>query len=429
MNLLTLRRPRSLAFEWHEIRVACLFVIAIALAFALGLQVAARWMPELQQHEFFGGDFPTFYRAGLVLQSHPPAALYDDALNTQLHLALRPADGALRLPYVYPPFVAYLFIPFSHFSYPTALLLWLIVSGALAALAVRLLMRHDSFDTRTRTIGTFLALSFEPLIYETWLGGQLSVFALVSIALAVHCEDKDRRFLSGLALSLCIYKPTLLVLIAPMLLLTRRWQTLAGLATGAAAILGASLAAIGPEPFSNFLHAAQLHSQRALANPGFFKLVKFVDLNLFSTVAAGSYSLWLRLAFAPLVIYVLWRLASYWWTCPPRNRIASWSSWALAIAWTLLLNIYVPVYDTAILIVACALAARVVADSDDGQVAESFAFFLTLLYLAPWVSQALADALHIQFLTLVLLAFGFYLLALVRCNEKSPDAIRARALM
>src|SRR5437763_12599852 len=97
-----------------------------------------------------------------------------------------------------------------------------------------------SLPSADRSLILLLALAFEPFIMECWLGGQLSAFGFFCVALALRLDLAGRPFRSGLVLGLCFYKPTLLVLLLPMLVVGRRFRTLAGMAATGLALLGVS---------------------------------------------------------------------------------------------------------------------------------------------------------------------------------------------
>jgi hypothetical protein len=93
-----------------------------------------------------------------------------------------------------------------------------------------------------------------------------------------------------------------------------------------------------------------------------------------------------------VLFFVLWR-----------RKAALHVLWTIAIAWTLFLNIYVPVYDT-ILLIPVALA---IIPALPGGLA---AFGLIVIILSSWVTQPLARAAHVQLLSLEILGFGLYVI-------------------
>ena len=81
------------------------------------------------------------------------------------------------------------------------------------------------------------ALAFYPFCFDTLMNGQLAAVAVCAVGLAISQERHSRPFCSGLALSMLAYKPTLLLLILPMLLLTRRFKSLFGFMTGTVVLI------------------------------------------------------------------------------------------------------------------------------------------------------------------------------------------------
>jgi hypothetical protein len=107
-----------------------------------------------------------------------------------------------------------------------------------------LLFRTVRLNKEDRKTGFLLALSSTPFLFETWIGGQMSVVVFFIWALFFWCLENDRRSLAGFALALCLFKPTLVALPALMLLIGRRWRVLGGFAAGGLAM--ASLSDRGP---------------------------------------------------------------------------------------------------------------------------------------------------------------------------------------
>src|SRR5262249_53073985 len=165
-----------------------------------------------------------------ILNRSGPDQLYDAEYQDQLYHELLPnlpADECL--PYVHPPFVALAFRPLAQLSYEWSFGMWLVISAGLYLLGLWVVWSSlrgvPPADWSTILL---LALSFEPFVMETWLGGQLSAFGFCCLALAWAYERRGRPIASGLALGLCLYKPTLLVLVLPMMVVARRFRMLFG---------------------------------------------------------------------------------------------------------------------------------------------------------------------------------------------------------
>src|SRR5205814_1466568 len=123
---------------------------------------------------------------------------------------------------------------------------WLVISMGLYVAGVLLILKTcPLLDQQHRWLVVLLAVSFEPFLFECWLGGQLSALAFFSYALAWYCWRQGNAGCCGLALGLCFYKPTLLILIIPLLLIGRLWKVLLGLTAAGVVFLLTSILMVG----------------------------------------------------------------------------------------------------------------------------------------------------------------------------------------
>ena len=161
------------------------------------------------------------------------------------HATLATMDETQMLVFGHAPYVAYLFRPFAALPYAWAYIAWLAFSASLYLMSLFLLFRSGNLPREDRKTGLLLAVSSVPFLLETWIGGQLSVVVFFAWALFFYFRHENRVFLAGIALSFGLFKPTLVVLPAVMLLIGRQWRILGGLAAGAFAFELASLRMVG----------------------------------------------------------------------------------------------------------------------------------------------------------------------------------------
>ena len=404
----------------HEIRVACvgvLFCALLVLAGALVLRPTKAAVLGLG----YGEDFIGFYGVGHLLNEYPPERLYDFQTQEEVYLELRPDETHLTLPYVHAPFEALLFRPFAMLPFRVAYFLWLLLG--LAAYVVGMVVvtnRFGPWGGERRTV-LLLALSFSPFVLETWLGGNVAVLAFLAMATAVALDDANRPVLSGMSLSLCLNKPSLLVLTIPMLLLSRRFKVLVGFGIGAAVLVGSSTLALGIDAWPNFVEALFWWAQRTRENSGFFRDWKYVDINTFSRVLPGGRS-WVGVTlFGGLALSALAALVRAWVTSNRRARGAAGLDWAAAITWTLVLNAYVPIYDCVLLVVAGVLTGAALRHPVSGSLPPAFHAVVALCYLSAWLTQPFARIVGIQIYTLVLAYTGMWLLLQTE-RSQAPQA-------
>jgi hypothetical protein len=367
-----------------------------------------------------GADFAGFYAAGTLLNEYPPDRLYDFDLQDEVyHRVLPGTPPEEQLPCLYPPFFAVLFRPLATPPYSWAYAAWLAVSVALSVAALALMRQGLAGATRIEWFTILvLALSFEPLVMECWLGGQTSAFGLFAIALALHHDRRGQPVRSGLALALCLYKPTLLLMVLPMMAAARRGRTLAGFALGVLGLGALSLLAVGWQGCLEYVQLFAGFAQRSVGGQSGFstRTWKFVDLSSFLNMLFGGPSLPLRLLLLTCFAIVLPFLGRAWWGLDRGGEGHRKVVWACTLTATLVLNVYVGVYDVSIVVLGVLLTTDVLYKSSaaTGGLPATWKWLLVLLYVVPWVSQHVAKATGFQPLTLVLAAVGTYQFLLAR---------------
>jgi hypothetical protein len=381
-----------------------------------------------------GEDFAGFYYAGRILNGPTPEQLYDrqtqDEAYYEIFPTLRPTPEHLHgkyLPYVHPPIVAFVFRPLARLPYSTAYAVWLVVSASLYAAGLAITSRvMTSMPTADRNLGMLLALAFEPFVMECWLGGQLSAFALLCVALAFYWEEAGRPVLSGLALGLCLYKPTLVILLLPMLVVARRWWTLLGVCLTGVTLALVSLLAVGSQLCFSYIDALLGFTGTATGTGMERKDWKFIDLNFFFRTLFGEPTplgkvLVLLLAAVPLVFLVV-----SWWRLDRSGENYRRLLWASTVTWTMVINVYMGIYD--MVLVALALLWTADVFYRPGNPLEkffpSFKFLAFLVLVLAWIAQWVAARTGFQLITPVLFALAAFQLRLAwKAIPKMPASV------
>jgi hypothetical protein len=156
-----------------------------------------------------------------------------------------------------------------------------------------------------------------------------------------------------------------------------------------------------------------------------------VDLNSFFSILLGGSSAEraiASLAAGAAFLFLGWT----WWRTREKSHDIQRYVWGATLTWTLMINIYAPVYDTILLIPAGALVARSLYGRSKQEQA-GLQVWLIALWLVPWLTQSWADYLRLQILTPVLAGFGYWALTLARDSSAlrvalpQEDAIRDAA--
>jgi hypothetical protein len=404
------------------------FVCWVLLLINLVLLAVAFLTADNRQTIFgpsLGADYAAFYGAGALLNEYPPERLYDLKLQDRLYHQLMPHESAEdSLPYANPPFLALPFRLLALLPYEWSFLVWLLLGAGLYlagfALVWSTLKDLPAVESSTPLL---LALSFEPFLVEAWVGGQLSAVGFFWIALALRCDRLHRPFLSGLALGFCLYKPTLLPLLLPMMVIARRWWALGGFVVCAFGLASVSLLAVGWQGCRDYVALLLGYASASTGSAPVFRLWKFVDLSSFFKLLLGGPS---PVGWALLVAAVAASspfLVRAWWAFGRLAENRQQLVWACTITWTLVFNLYVGIYDSTLAVLGALLTADALCQQKQ-QISQAltptFKSLLVLLYLTPWASQFLARGVGFQPYTLVLLAVGAYQLALARARPEGP---------
>ena len=381
------------------------YLAVFAISFATNVNGRTIFGPSL------GADFGAFYVAGKIFNTQPPDRIYDGALHHQLYQEQFPdTPPEAQLPYVNAPFFILPFTMLASLPYSWAYLFWVLLSLALYLAGFSLVWRTlEKIPQDAWFIALLLALSFMPFLVECLAGGQTSAFGFFCLALAINRDGRGHYILSGLALSLCAYKPTLLLLIVPMLLITRRYSTLLGFVAGCALLAVVSLLVVGRQGCLGYINTLLYFTNASTSSASGLRSWKYVDINSFFRLLVGNHP-YLRWALtAGAFLLTLPFLFRYWWksaSLPPTEQSLAW---ALTITWTLVLNLYVGIYDTTLVVLSLLLAANALYRGEEKNrlcLPTSYRLILLVVYVVPWITQPFARLTNLQIYTVLLVLLG-----------------------
>jgi hypothetical protein len=284
-----------------------------------------------------------------------------------------------------------------------------VISYALYLAGVLLLRNRLSEEGGERGLGLLLSLSFVPFVFETWIGGQVSVLSFAAYSLAFFLSGRGHHGWAGLALGLCAFRPPILAVTGLMLLVGRRWRMAAGLAASAAALYLAAGAYSGIKVYEGWFLAMDFFRWVATGNHELFRVHKYVDWNAFFRPLFGAGSTLAAVLAGAATVVGLLALGWAWLRANTLPRASQDLVWSATLIATLLCNVYAPVYDCLLVVVAVHLAAgpaRELGPSVQAQLAR----WLVPLYMVPWFTQSIAEVARLQLLTLVLAGFGAWAL-------------------
>jgi hypothetical protein len=244
-----------------------------------------------------------------------------------------------------------------------------------------------------------------PLVWETLIGGQASLFALLILCITVALLRRQRFALAGCVLALAVCKPNVLAFVAFGCLL--RYPKLLRGAVPMLAILG--LCSLVPSGWSGLGEYLALGTRLAV-QPWALETPYWKVHGLASCMAAlpGEYeracSLLLGMVATGAVVW-------YWRRASTDQPAVFCLAIALLVSINALLNPYTPIYDLVLLLAGGLLTAEVLVlrygDDVSGRLGVS-QLLLAALYFGPHLSQLTARATTFQPFALVLLAISVW---------------------
>ena len=383
----------------------CFFVVGLSFS----LMTTAKTIRTQPGQGVPKSDFVNFYAMGRILNEYPVDRLYDPELQTRIRTEIQPLKTGWYGPLPQPPFVGIFFRPFAAMSYPAAYLLWLAITLALYLAGLFIATASAfSLDPLRRSLIICFALASPSFIIGTLISGQLSAVGFFALALAFREEKQGHPLLSGLALSICLYKPTLLVLFVPMLFVTRRFKALLGFATGAVALFIFTTALAGPRVWSGYLDMLTSFGRASVGvdTHSFRPLIKYVDFVAFSSLFPGGRS-WPGLMivalfafWAALSVFRVWRKSAG--IAEPARTLM----WAATITWSLVLNVYVPLYDSILVVLSIVSTIGVLKAFPGEPFRRRLNILWLLIFASSFISVHVAEATGVQIMTVLIAALG-----------------------
>jgi len=186
-------------------------------------------------------DFGPYYTAAVLAGEHQGVGIYSGAdtgkdpqnvlADTSTLFAQTASRVGVHRPflYLYPPILADMLIPLTHFSFVTAGNMWIVFNYAslpLVALCIAgiLKLRWLSWGSLILLVAVF---SYSP-VFQSIAMGQVSVLLLLLWACGTFCYAKGEHDVSGFAFALAAaIKLTPLIVVIPLLLF-KEWKVLRG---------------------------------------------------------------------------------------------------------------------------------------------------------------------------------------------------------
>jgi len=292
------------------------FKVAFVINVGLSISYAGLWISAVMQDSIWRSDFTMLYTGGALVRDHHGANLYDYELQTRYQQniigELRSASGVL--PFNYPPYVAFLFIPLTYFPLSIAYALWSaiqIVLLIISAWQLRRFAKTEGWNLKSQRL-LFLSIIALPALLLSLALGTLTLFSTLSLLLFYLALRADKEYQAGLWLVVGSVKPQIVLLHGLVLLATKRWRVM-GLVLVVALSIGVLVTLIlGGNVWVEFLKMVSFSGQQfgtyGIHPTGMYNLKGTLTVWLGKANATTINRLsWLSFGFSGLLTYWIWR--------------------------------------------------------------------------------------------------------------------------
>src|SRR6185437_4434334 len=244
---------------------------------------------------------------------------------------------------------ALLFVPFSLLPYRSAYLAFLAVNLVLLALAFRALRSHMSHLIRVwRFLPVFLFLVFYPISLAI-MQGQDSILLLVLLTGALAALEDGQDLRAGMLVGLGLFKMQIVIPIALLFLLWRRWRFFAGFALSACLLSLISLWVVGFAPtvaYARSLLSVGTNMAAALQFPLRVSIMANLRGLFVGLLGSRLPAFWIQALVLVASVSVL-----LWVAFAVRGNQRRADAFVLAITASLIVSYYLFVHDLSVLLI------------------------------------------------------------------------------
>jgi hypothetical protein len=243
-------RARSAACDVSRPASVPYYVKALAMglpALCFGLTIRG-WIDFLSHIPKGYADFRHLYATAYMVRTGHASEIYIYAAQKLFQDRLT-SPANLALPFNHLAYESLIFLPFSYLSYTHAYLFWLSLNLLMLVVCFfALRSRIEPLKAAWRWLPLALFLGFIPLS-AALEQGQDSIVLLTLFTFAYVSLQRGKDLLAGLLIGVGLFKFQLVLPIALLFFLWRKWRLVAGFATSGVICLSASLMIVGVAGF------------------------------------------------------------------------------------------------------------------------------------------------------------------------------------
>ncbi len=188
------------------------------------------------------GDFIIFYTGAQIINDGRANELYNVETQNAYQAKFDVPQLEWPLPFNHAPYELLLFLPLARLTYPLAHAIWSGMNVIFLALILRILLHY--IDSEHRVFIGAAVLAWFPTMETLRLGQDSIMSTLLLLAVFVNLK-RGREGMAGFYLALGLYKPQLVLPMAGVLLVARRWNSLAAFSFTGVMLAALSLAMVG----------------------------------------------------------------------------------------------------------------------------------------------------------------------------------------
>ena len=395
-----------------------MFSIMILLAFVLGWTLSFYPFDDLLDRNGtpYGADFAMFYTAGSVVLNGDGDDLYNQAIHQEtLQSNFRDMEDDFCLPYRYPPLVAYVMTGLASLPYHWAATLFMLSGIASAILGLWLLYSSVPGLASINRASLFFPLLCCPLVFESVIGGQGSLFAFFIVSAAIALMTRQQYVWAGAVLALALYKPNVLFFLVIGCCMFRP-RVLIGLIPAALGMLGLTWLLVGTHGIWAFVNlSTSLASSQWSVETPYWKVHGLTPLLAFVVGTKAKLASVGLGVIATIVVALKWRSIESGVTVDPTSSTTgslSMIPYSLLLTINALGNPYTPIYDLSLLLAGfVVMIPYLMHHYPPARCAGAWKGLVLTIWFGPHLSQAISMQTGLQIFSLallVLLAIQFW---------------------
>jgi hypothetical protein len=191
-------------------------------------------------------DFSQFYAAAITVRQGQGEALYDRDVQRALQ-----TDATPHLVFNHLAYEALIWVPLSLLPFSIAAKTWFAINIVLL-LFIGILL-HRSTPPPVPLPWLVVLFAFPP-VFLTLILGQDSILLLLAYSLSLTAFRKGHLFLSGILLSLGLFKFHLLFPFVAVMAIQKKWGLISGFFVGACLLVLISFLIVGGKGFEDYIH-------------------------------------------------------------------------------------------------------------------------------------------------------------------------------